>query len=72
MFYQVTAVYQNSEIGYGEGESDGYAVEDCVDSIPSIIAENASRGDIRLIVRRSTGDISYVTSLLQYCMDTEI
>ena len=31
--YQVTAIYQNSEIGYGEGESLKYAIEDCGASI---------------------------------------
>lgn len=30
---QVTAIYQNSEIGYGEGESLKYALEDCGASI---------------------------------------
>ena len=34
--YQITAIYQNSEIGYGEGESLKYALEDCGASIPSI------------------------------------
>jgi hypothetical protein len=31
--YQVTAIYQDSEIGYGEGESLKYALEDCGASI---------------------------------------
>jgi hypothetical protein len=31
--YQVTAIYQNNEIGYGEGESLKYAIEDCGASI---------------------------------------
>lgn len=35
MFY-VTAIYQNGEIGYGEGEGLDYAVEDCAASIPAI------------------------------------
>ncbi len=30
---QVTAIYQNGEIGYGEGEYADYAIEDCVASI---------------------------------------
>ncbi len=34
--YQVTAVYQGAEIGYGEGEGLSYAKQDAVDSIPSI------------------------------------
>lgn len=35
MFY-VTAIYQNGEIGYGEGEGLDYAVQDCTASIPAI------------------------------------
>ena len=31
--YQVTAIYQNGEIGYGEGEYSDYAIQDCVASI---------------------------------------
>jgi len=31
--FQVTAIYQNSEIGYGEGEGLEYAIEDCAASI---------------------------------------
>jgi hypothetical protein len=34
--FMVTAIYQNGEIGYGEGEGLDYAVEDCAASIPSI------------------------------------
>jgi hypothetical protein len=33
---QVTAIYQDSEVGYGEGESLNYAIDDCIESIPSI------------------------------------
>jgi hypothetical protein len=62
--YTVTAVYQDSEIGFGEGYSDGYAVEECVDSIPSIYKDMA-REDIVLFVRDSSG-IVYVNTLLQY------
>lgn len=62
--YQVTAIYQNSEIGYGEGEGDSYAVEECIDSIPSIYKDMA-REDIVLFVRDSSG-IVYVNNLLQY------
>lgn len=32
----VTAIYQNSEIGYGEGESLSYAIDDCIASISPI------------------------------------
>ena len=34
--YQITAIYQDSEIGYGEGESLKYALEDCGASISSM------------------------------------
>lgn len=34
--YQITAIYQDSEIGYGEGESLKYALEDCGTSISSM------------------------------------
>ena len=36
MFYQITAVYQGAEIGYGEGERLAYAKQECLDSIDSI------------------------------------
>ena len=67
--YQVTAIYQNNEIGYGEGEGDHYAIEDCMDSIPQIF-KDAYTKDIRLIVRYGTGEIAYSTSILQYALDT--
>ena len=34
--YTATAIYQNGEIGYGEGEGLLYAIDDCASSIPSI------------------------------------
>ena len=34
--YQVTAIYEGSEIGYGEGESGSYAIGECLESIDSI------------------------------------
>lgn len=70
MYYTVTAIYQDSEIGYGEGEHDGFAVEDCIESIPAIFKESDATS-IRLIVRRSTGDVAYITNLTQYVIDTE-
>jgi hypothetical protein len=33
---QVTAIYENGEIGYGEGETIAYAIDDCAASIPAI------------------------------------
>lgn len=36
MTYQVTALYQDAEVGFGEGESYEYAVREAADSVPSI------------------------------------
>lgn len=36
---QVTAIYQNGEVGYGEGESLNYAIDDCAASIPAIFED---------------------------------
>lgn len=70
--YTATAIYQGSEIGFGEGYGDAYAVEECVDSIELIYKQCANPSEIRLIVRRDdTGDVAYVTSLTQYSVDTE-
>jgi hypothetical protein len=38
--YQVTAIYQGSEIGYGEGSGYQYAIEECIDSIDSMYTDN--------------------------------
>ena len=62
--YTATAIYEGAEIGFGEGYSDSYAVEECIDSIPSIFKDMA-REDIVLFVRDSSG-IVYVNNLLQY------
>ena len=67
--YTVTAIYQDSEIGYGEGESDAYAVEDCIDSIPMIFKECASRRDIHLMVLNNSG-LVYATNWLNYEITT--
>ena len=34
--YQVTAIYEGCEIGYGEGYSNKYAISECLESIDSI------------------------------------
>ena len=39
--YQVTAIYEGVEIGFGEGDSVDYAIEECIDSIDSMYIENA-------------------------------
>ena len=45
---QVTAIYQGSEIGFGQGDSSVYAIEECIDSIDSIYIDNALN-DIELL-----------------------
>jgi hypothetical protein len=34
--YQITAIYEGCEIGYGEGYSNKYAIGECLESIDSI------------------------------------
>lgn len=38
--YQVTAIYQGSEVGYGEGDSYEYAANEAAESVPSIYPED--------------------------------
>jgi hypothetical protein len=45
---QVTAVYQGSEIGYGNGSHAVYAIEECIDSISTIYID-AALDDIQLM-----------------------
>jgi hypothetical protein len=68
--YKAKAMRGNDEIGFAEGATDHEAVEACIDSIPQIY-KDAYTKDIRLIVRYNTGCIAYVTSILQYALDTE-
>ena len=63
--YTATAIYQDSEIGFGEGERDAYAVEECIESIPMIFKECASRRDIHIMVLNNSG-LVYSTTWLQY------
>jgi hypothetical protein len=52
MFYQVTAVYDDAEIGYGEGEALSYAKQECLDSIGSFY-ESVKLSDIRFIILKN-------------------
>jgi len=38
---QVTAIFQGSELSYGEGETFQYAVEECMASIDALYTDNA-------------------------------
>lgn len=67
--YTVTAIFDDAEIGYGEGESDRYAVEECLESIPAIFKE-CFGSKVQLIVRKESGNISYVTSWYRYSVET--
>ena len=46
---QVTAIYQGSEIAYGEGESNIYAIEECIDSVSTMFLNDME--NIQLIVK---------------------
>ena len=64
--YQVTAIYQGSEIGYGEGEGVEYATEECIDSLPGIFTESIFNNDISkdqidLLVLHSSGSKTRLT-----------
>jgi hypothetical protein len=43
--YQVTAMYQDAEVGYGEGESYEYAMNEAVDSL----ADAYPTEDVKLV-----------------------
>ena len=59
--YTVTAIYQDSEIGYGEGEGYDYAMRDCIDSIDSQYVEHCGA---EIILRaRSTNPRSAIYSV---------
>ena len=53
--YQVTAIFQGSEIGYGEGEGIEYATEECMQSIPEIFSMGASPDEIELLILHPNG-----------------
>jgi len=47
--YQVTAVWDDCEIGYGEGETLNYAKQECLDSIEEIYG-TLKVSEIRFII----------------------
>ena len=48
--YQVTAVYQDAEIGHGEGESLDWAAEDCALSIVDYPYTTLSAREFALVI----------------------
>jgi len=56
--YQVTAIFQDSEIGYGYGEGIEYATEECMQSIPEIFSLGASPEEIELVILHPNGKLS--------------
>ena len=54
MYYQVTAVYDDAEIGYGEGEALSYAKQECRESIPLMFA--SVRAEITYTVVKNNDD----------------
>jgi hypothetical protein len=53
--YQVTAIFQDSEIGYGEGEGVEYATQECLESIPEIFSIGAAPEEIELLILHPNG-----------------
>jgi len=53
--YQVTAIFQDSEIGYGEGEKIVYSIEECIDSIPEIFKNRETWKEVKLLVLGDDG-----------------
>jgi len=47
--HQVTAIFHDSEIGYGEAEGLQYAIEECLESIPRIFDYGAAPEEIDLL-----------------------
>jgi hypothetical protein len=56
--YQVTAIFQNAEIGYGEGEGVEYATQECLESIPEIFSIGAAPEEIELLILHPNGKMS--------------
>jgi len=55
--YQVTAIFEGCEIGYGEGESGSYAIEDCIDSIDNIYCDQGLTIDLHVLSNSKTNTI---------------
>ena len=47
--YQVTAIYQNGELAYGEGEGLVYAIEECLQDIDPICEFMLPETHLRII-----------------------
>ena len=46
-----TATYNGSDIGFGEGESNTYAIEECIESVPVMYLEDMN--NIELTIRNN-------------------
>lgn len=51
---QVTAIYQGSEIGYGEGQHYIYAIEECMDSIDAMFLDDSIIRDVEMYLVGNT------------------
>ena len=56
--YQVTAIFQDTEISYGEGEGIEYACDECLESIPDIFNVGSSPDEIDLLIIHPDGSKS--------------
>ena len=51
--FQVTALYQDAEVGYGEGESYEYAARECADSVEWMYPAE----DVKLVCTHNVGGL---------------
>lgn len=64
--YQVTALYQDAEVGYGEGESYEYAAQEAADSVSDMYPAD----DVLLTCTQKIGGfpVTVATPLSLYLM----
>jgi len=62
--YQVTAIYQDSEIGYGEGDGYQYAMMDCMESVERIYLCDVD--NINLVARKEGSIVTVETPMSLY------
>lgn len=67
--YQVTAIYQDCEVGYGEADGLDYAVEECALSIESFYASLPAHS-FRLLVLRDGEKVQIDASIRRTFRET--
>ena len=62
--YQVTAIYQDAEIGYGEGDGYQYAMMECMESVERIYLCDVD--NINLVARKEGSIVTVETPMSLY------